>query len=80
MEVRFTFGNRALFAGVQLIVVIIGIFALPEVFNAVGELKTKLKVEKIDKKKIFYIPPGKQIKEQLKCNCSRIKPPKHVKT
>ncbi len=61
---RFTFGNYSLENGFNLIVVIIGVFAFPEIINSIGKLKEVVKPAKI-KNKLFYIPSGKDIKENL---------------
>lgn len=61
---RYTFGNYNLESGFNLVVVIIGIFALPEILNSIGELKVKAKPVKV-KKRLFYVPTLKTIKENL---------------
>lgn len=64
MAVRFTFGLDSLNAGLQMILVIIGIFAFPEVYNAIGNIKDDTKPSSF-RKKFFYTPERKVIKAQL---------------
>lgn len=64
VAVRYTFGIRSLEAGFNLVVVIIGVFAIPEVISTVGKLHQKVTTSKIEKK-FFYIPKWKEIKENL---------------
>ncbi|NQT58036.1 MAG: tripartite tricarboxylate transporter permease [Bacteroidetes bacterium] len=61
---RFSFGNYNLENGFNLIVVIIGVFALPEILNSIGKIKNIIKPVKI-RKRIFYVPKGKDIRENL---------------
>lgn len=61
---RFTLGNYNLENGFNLIVVIIGIFALPEILFSIGRLKDKVIPAKV-KKRIFYLPKWESIKKHL---------------
>ena len=61
---RYTFGNYNLESGFDLIVVIIGIFALPEILYSIGKIKEKIKPSEIKKKK-FYIPDMPTIKKYM---------------
>jgi putative tricarboxylic transport membrane protein len=61
---RFSFGYYNLENGFNLIVVIIGVFALPEILYSIGHIKHIVIPEKI-KKKIFYLPSFKDIRENL---------------
>ncbi len=65
VAIRYTFGNTALEAGFNLVVVIIGIFAIPEVINTAGKLHEKAAVTKIEKK-VFYFPKLSEIRDNLK--------------
>lgn len=65
VAMRYTFGNVALESGFNLIVVIIAVFAIPEIINSVTRMKEKNKPMKVDKK-LFYIPKFKEIKENIK--------------
>ena len=64
MAVRFTFGIKELNAGLQMILVIIGVFAFPEVYNAIGNIKDDTKPSTF-RKKFFYTPEKSVIKSQL---------------
>lgn len=64
VAVRYTFGNYMLENGFNLIVVIIGVFALPEIIYNVGNIHAKEKAAKVDKRWIF-IPKLREIKENL---------------
>lgn len=59
---RYTFGNYNLESGFNLIVVIIGIFALPEILYSIGRIREVVKPAKV-KKKLFYVPNISKIKE-----------------
>lgn len=61
---RFSFGNVNLENGFNLVALIIGVFALPEIMNNASKLKDKLVVSKIEKK-FFYMMPLREIKAQL---------------
>lgn len=65
VAVRYTFGITALENGFQLIVIIISVFALPEMFKAMGELKIKPSFIPPEKK-LAYIPKWKSIKRNIK--------------
>ncbi len=64
ISARYTFGSYQLESGFNLIVVIIGVFALPEIIYS---LKTINKVvEPIPvKRRLFYLPPFKSIRDNL---------------
>ena len=64
VAVCYTFGIRSLEAGFNLVVIIIGIFAVPEVINTVGKLNQKVATSKVEKK-LFYIPKWKEICENF---------------
>ena len=57
---RFTFGNMYLENGLNLVALIIGVFALPEIINNASKLSERLKVSKI-KRRFFYMLPWKDI-------------------
>jgi putative tricarboxylic transport membrane protein len=59
---RFSFGNVNLENGFNLIAIVIGIFALPEILNNVGKLKEVIHPVEIEKKR-FYMLPLSQIKK-----------------
>ncbi|MDE7014659.1 MAG: tripartite tricarboxylate transporter permease, partial [Kineothrix sp.] len=52
VAVRYTFGNYMLENGFNLIVVIIGVFALPEIIYNVGNIHAKEKAAKVDKRSV----------------------------
>lgn len=62
---RYTFGSAALESGFNLIVVIIGIFAVPELIKQAGKLKEKINRMPLQNKK-FFIPKGKVVKRNIK--------------
>lgn len=62
---RYTFGSSMLENGFNLVVVIIGVFALPEVIYNIGVIHEKAVATKVEKK-WFYIPGMKVIKENLR--------------
>lgn len=64
VALRYTFGIPSLEAGFNLVVVIIGVFAIPEVINTAGNLRAKVTATKIEKK-FFYAPKLHEIKENL---------------
>jgi len=60
---RFSFGNVNLENGFNLIAIVIGVFALPEILYTVGNLKSgAIHAAKVEKK-LFYMLPFKQIKK-----------------
>ena len=61
---RFTFGNYNLENGFNLIVVIIGVFALPEILYSIGHMKRVVRPAKV-KKRVFYLPESAEIKNNL---------------
>lgn len=60
---RFTFGNMQLSAGFNMIAVILGAFAFPELFRVAGRIKDQI-VPTEFRKKIFYLPKWEDIKDQ----------------
>ena len=64
MATRFTAGNIYLENGVEMITLVIGIFALPEVLSNAGRLKEKVTPVKV-KRKLFYLIPLKQIPKYI---------------
>lgn len=64
VAVRYTFGMQSLESGFNLVVVIIGVFAIPEVINTVGKLNQKVTTAKLEKK-FFYIPKWSEIKQNI---------------
>ena len=65
VAIRYTFGIPALENGFQLVVVIISVFAIPEMFKAMHELKVKPTFI-APKKKLAYLPSGSSIKNNIK--------------
>lgn len=61
---RYTFDNAMLENGFNLVVVIIGIFALPEVIYNIGKIHEKNIPGKLEKR-WFYLPSWKEIKENF---------------
>ena len=61
---RFTFGNLYLGGGFNMVTLIIGLFAFPELFNVAKNFKEELKPATF-KGKIFFAPKLKEIKPQL---------------
>lgn len=61
---RFTFGNMALSSGFNMISVILGIFAFPELFRIAGKIKETI-VPTEFRKSFFYLPKWSDIKDQL---------------
>ena len=59
---RFTFGSVNLKNGFQMIAIVIGIFAMPEVIKNAGKIRNARPVIKLEKK-IFYILSLKDLKE-----------------
>ncbi len=58
---RFTFGSYNLENGFNIIAIVIGVFALPEIINNSADLAHKLELSKF-KKMLFYMPGIKDIK------------------
>ncbi|MGN0995296.1 MAG: tripartite tricarboxylate transporter permease [Candidatus Ventricola sp.] len=52
---RFTMGNYRLEAGVSMVILIIGIYAIPEILSAAGKLREDLVTAEFEKKR-FYLP------------------------
>ena len=61
IAVRYSFGLLGLENGLNLVAVILGIFALPEIIFSANKLKNKLEA-KIDSKKFINIPSFKDMK------------------
>lgn len=61
---RYTFGNYNLESGFNLIVVIIGVFALPEIIFSINNLRMKVDPLPV-KKRLFYLPPWKSIRRNF---------------
>lgn len=64
VAIRYTFGNAMLENGFDLVVIIIGIFALPEIIHNIGKINEKVTPAKIEKR-IFFIPKLHEIKENF---------------
>lgn len=60
---RFTFGNMQLSSGFNMIAVILGVFAFPELFRVAGKIKESI-VPTTFRKRIFYLPQWSDIKDQ----------------
>lgn len=60
---RFTFGNMALSSGFNMIAVILGVFAFPELFRVAGRIKDEI-VPSQFRKRVFYLPRWIDIKDQ----------------
>lgn len=60
---RFTFGNMQLSSGFNMIAVILGAFAFPELFRVAGRIKESI-VPSEFRKQIFYLPRWDDIKDQ----------------
>ena len=60
---RFTFGNMALSSGFNMIAVILGAFAFPELFRVAGKIREAI-VPTQFRKRIFYLPRWADIKDQ----------------
>lgn len=65
VAMRYTFGASSMEAGFNLVVVIIGIFAIPEVLSSVGHMHDKPAAMQIEKK-FFYVPKWSEIRDNLK--------------
>lgn len=61
---RFTFGNAELDAGFDLVVVVIGVFALPEILYTSGKLGD-IPIPQKFQSKWFFVPTVRQISVQL---------------
>lgn len=61
---RFTFGNMALSGGFDMITVILGAFALPEMFRTAGKIHETAIPTKFEKK-WFYLPKKESLSGQL---------------
>ncbi|WP_409967994.1 tripartite tricarboxylate transporter permease [Bengtsoniella intestinalis] len=61
---RYTLGISSLESGFELVVVIIGIFALPEVLHSLGGIAEKAVPSKVEKR-WFYVPSRSSIKKNL---------------
>ena len=61
---RFTFGNMSLSAGFDMIAVILGAFALPEMFRTAGKIREKVIPTKF-RKRWFYLPRLADIKGEV---------------
>ncbi len=59
---RFTFGSVSLKNGFDMVALVIGIFAMPEIVKNAGKIKNARPVLKLEKK-IFYLLPFKEMKE-----------------
>ncbi|ONI38347.1 hypothetical protein AN639_01875 [Candidatus Epulonipiscium fishelsonii] len=62
---RYTFGFSGLENGFDLVVIIIGIFALPEIIYSLATIHEKIVPIKVEKK-LFYAPKLSSIKENFK--------------
>lgn len=60
---RFTFGNMSLSGGFSMIAVILGAFALPEMFRTAGKIREEA-VPTQFRKRWFYLPQWKDIRDQ----------------
>ena len=61
---RYTFGNYNLESGFNLIVVIIGVFALPEIVTSIGNLRDHVKPLPV-KRRLFYVPKWNSIRRNI---------------
>lgn len=61
---RFTFGNMALSGGFNMITVILGAFALPEMFRTAGKIKEEIIPSQFEKK-WFYLPKKESLVGQF---------------
>lgn len=61
---RFTFGNMSLSAGFDMIAVILGAFALPEMFRTAGKIREQVIPTKF-RKRWFYLPRLEDIKGEV---------------
>lgn len=61
---RYTFGNYNLETGFNLIVVIIGVFAIPEIIFSIKNIHEKTKPMPV-KKRLFYLPKFSSIKKNV---------------
>lgn len=59
---RYTFDLYYLESGFDLVVIIIGVFALPEIIHSIGGISKIPRPAKV-KKRLFYLPPWKEIKD-----------------
>ncbi len=64
VALRYTFGNYNLESGFNLIVVIIGVFALPEIIHSIKNIHAKVKPMPV-KRRLFYLPKLSSIKNNL---------------
>jgi putative tricarboxylic transport membrane protein len=65
IALRYTFGSTAIESGFNLIVVIIGVFAIPEIINASGKMDESVQHTTVEKRK-FYVPSFATIKRNMK--------------
>lgn len=65
-KARFTFGNHNLDNGFNVITVIIGVFAISEMFNQVSKMQDRSKVMTTFSKKEGFFPSLKEIRRMLK--------------
>ncbi len=61
---RYTLGFTELENGFDLVVIIIAVFAIPEIIHSLGSIAEKQKPAPVEKK-LFYIPKFQSIKENL---------------
>lgn len=61
---RYTFGIYQLENGFDLVIVIIGVFALPEILHSIGSISDKATMAQVEKK-WWYFPKLKDIKENF---------------
>lgn len=61
---RYTFGMHQMENGFELVVVIIGVFALPEILYSIGTISQTVKPASVEKK-WWYVPKWKDIRENL---------------
>lgn len=63
---RFTFGFYQLEAGLSMVIVIIGIYAVPEILSTAGKLREDMTSANFEKK-IFYLPSKKNMLSYWPC-------------
>ena len=61
---RFTFGSLELSGGFNMVILIIGLFAFPELFSVARDFRTETKAAKF-KGRVFFAPPIRKIKQHL---------------
>lgn len=65
VALRYTFGSVSLESGFNQIVIIIAVFAIPEVITGIGKLREKGTLTEVEKRR-FYVPSWSSIKKNTK--------------